>query len=149
MITWACIKKSDLKIGTEALICSAQGQALRTKYVKCNIYHTGYSPLCRVFGAAGETVTNIVCACTILLQKEYRRRHDNVGCIEYWELCGKCGLERSEKSYKHKLKAVLENAKVKLLWDFSIHCDEDIIARRPDLILVEKERKHCLLMTYQ
>ena len=113
--TWTWMKKSDLKIGTEALICAAQEQALRTKYVKYNIDHTGDSPLCRLCGAAGETVTHIISACTILVQKEYKRRHDNVARIVHWELCGKFGLERPEKWYEHKPKAVLENAKVKLL----------------------------------
>ena len=55
-------------------------------------------------------------------------------------------MERSEKWYERKPKALLENPKVKLLWDFSIQCDENIIARRPDLILVDKEKKHCLFI---
>ena len=55
-------------------------------------------------------------------------------------------MERSEKWYEHKPKAALENTKVKLLWDFNIQCDRNIIARRPDLLLVDKERKHCLLI---
>ena len=55
-------------------------------------------------------------------------------------------MERSEKWYERKPKALLENPKVKLLWDFSIQCDENIIAKRPDLILVDKEKKHCLFI---
>ena len=131
------MNKCDLKIGTEALIRAAQEQALHSKYVKYNIDHTGDSPLCRLCGA--------VSPCTILAQKEYKWWH-NVALIVPWELCGKFGLKRSEKWYEHKPKAVLGNTKVKLLWDFSIHCDENIIERRPDPILVDKERKHCLLI---
>ena len=106
---------------------------------------TGDSPLCKLCGAAGETMIHIISACTILAQ-EYKRRLDNVARMVHWELCGKFGLERSEKWYERKPKAVLENAKGKLLWDFSIQCDENIIARRLDLMLVEKERKHCLMI---
>ena len=32
--TWQCLSKSDLKIGTEALLCAAQEQAINTNYVK-------------------------------------------------------------------------------------------------------------------
>ena len=58
--TWAWMKKSDLKIRTEALIWAAQEQALCTKYVKFNIDHTANFPLCRSCGATEETLTQIV-----------------------------------------------------------------------------------------
>ena len=32
--TWQWLSKSDLEIGTEALLCAAQEQAIRTNYVK-------------------------------------------------------------------------------------------------------------------
>ena len=32
--TWQWLSKCDLKIGTEALLCAAQEQAIRTNYVK-------------------------------------------------------------------------------------------------------------------
>ena len=35
----------------------------------------------------------------------------------------------------------VENEKVKLLWDFVIQCNREIIARKPDIILVDKENK--------
>ena len=36
--TWIMwLRKSDLKPETEALICAAQEQTLRTNYIKCNI----------------------------------------------------------------------------------------------------------------
>jgi hypothetical protein len=35
--TWSWLRKGDLKIPTEALICSAQEQALRTNYIKFHI----------------------------------------------------------------------------------------------------------------
>jgi Uma2 family endonuclease len=36
---------------------------------------------------------------------------------------------------------VTENDKVKLLWDFDIQTDRVIQARRPDIVVVEKENK--------
>ena len=45
--TWWWLKKGDLKSETEALLCAAQEQALRTNYMKFHIERTSESPLCR------------------------------------------------------------------------------------------------------
>ena len=47
---WEWTRKSDLKIGTEALIFAAQKQALRTNYVKFNIDMSVDSPLADCVG---------------------------------------------------------------------------------------------------
>ena len=60
--TWKWLRKSNLKRCTEALICSAQEQTLRTNYVKFHIGKTGKSPLYRI--------------CRV--EKEYKKRHGNV-----------------------------------------------------------------------
>ena len=51
--TWQLLSKSDLKIGTEALLCVAQEQAIRTNYVKHLMDKTSESPLCRLCGKKG------------------------------------------------------------------------------------------------
>ena len=53
------MRKSDLKGCTEALICSAQEQSIRTNYIQCNIDKTGKSSLCKVFGTRKETISHI------------------------------------------------------------------------------------------
>ena len=58
--TWQWIAKGDLKGCTEALICSAQEQALRTNYERFHIDHTAESPLSRMCGSKGETVAHMV-----------------------------------------------------------------------------------------
>ena len=45
---WRWLQKSDLKEETEALICAAQEQAIRTNYIKFNIDKTMESPMCRM-----------------------------------------------------------------------------------------------------
>ena len=35
--TWQWLSKSELKIGTEALLCDAQDQAIRTTHVKHHV----------------------------------------------------------------------------------------------------------------
>ena len=46
--TWQWLSKGYLKIGTEALLCAAQEQVIRTNYIKRHIDKT--SPLCRLCG---------------------------------------------------------------------------------------------------
>ena len=41
----------------------------------------------------------------------------------------------------HNLKSILENETHKLLWDFEIQMDHLISARRPDLVIINKEKK--------
>ena len=82
-------QKSDLKVETEALLCTAQERAIRTNYVK---YHSDKStddPLCRMCGKREESVQHIINECEKLAQKQYKRRHDNVAKKIHWELCKK------------------------------------------------------------
>ena len=49
-------------------------------------------------------------------------------------------FEAGDKWYEHEPESVLENEGDKNLWDFSIQIDHVIEARRPDLVVVDKER---------
>ena len=40
----------------------------------------------------------------------------------------------------------MEDDDVKLLWDMNIQCDNVIEARRPDLVLVDKKKKSCVII---
>ena len=44
------------------------------------------------------------------------------------------------KWYMHKPASVQENKKHKSFWDFAIQTDHLILARRPDLIIINKKR---------
>ena len=48
--TWEWLSKSDLKIGTEALLCAAQEQVIRTNYIKYHSNKTSERPLFRLCG---------------------------------------------------------------------------------------------------
>ena len=41
----------------------------------------------------------------------------------------------------------MENGEVKLLWDMNIQCDNVVEARRPDVIVVSKKEKKCIIVT--
>ena len=139
--TWKWLRKSNLKGCTEALICSAQEQALRTNYVKFHIDKTGESPLCRMCRVENETVSHIVSECKMLAQKEYKKRHDNVCGYIHWKLCEKHDFHRAQQQYEHQSDGVIKNAGYKIRWDFSIQFDTKIEARRPDIALIDKTKK--------
>lgn len=46
----------------------------------------------------------------------------------------------------HRAEKVVENEDVKVLWDFNVFVDKFIEARRPDIILVKKEVKECVII---
>ena len=48
--------------------------------------------------------------------------------------------------YDHAPKGVVESGEIKVLWDFMIQCDHHIECRKPDIVVVEKEEKKCLIV---
>ena len=97
-------------------------------------------------GKRGETVLHIVSECEKLAQKEYKRRYDNVARKVHWELCKKNALEHKDRWYEHEPAVVVENENVKLLWDMTVQCDNIIEARRPDIVLLDKKEKSCMIV---
>lgn len=56
------------------------------------------------------------------------------------------GLPHTQSWYEHRAEKVVENEDVKVLWDFNVFVDKFIEARRPDIILVKKEVKECVII---
>ena len=72
-------------------------------------------------GKVGESIDYIVSGCSKLAQKEYKRRHDNLGKIVH---------------------------RKKILREFSIQTDYVIEARRPDLVVVDKKERSYKVIDY-
>jgi len=89
-------------------------------------------------GARNETVSHIISECSKLAQKEYKRRHDNVGKYIHWKLCKKYNIDSKARWYEHSPKGIVESNDIKILWDCVIQCDKEIDARRPDIVIVDK-----------
>ena len=121
------------------LLFAAQEQALKTNYVKFYVDKAVESPLCRMCNEKGESVSHLVSECSKLAQRDYKRRHDNVARIIYWDLCRLYEPDRADKWFEHQPSSVLETDRTKLLWDFNIQFHHIIEARRPDMAIVEKE----------
>ena len=83
---WNWLRKADLKVEMEALLCAVKEQEIQTNYVEHMIDKTAQSPLCRMCNKKNETISHIVGKCEKLAQKKHTRRHDNVARIVHWKL---------------------------------------------------------------
>ena len=146
--SWVWLQNGDLKRETESLIVAAQNQSIRTNLVKAKIDKSQKDLLCRLCKKADESIDHVVSGCSKLAQKEYKRRHDNLGKIVHWKLARKCNFEAGDKWYEHEPESVLESEDYKILWDFSIQTDHVIEARRPDLVVVDKKRRTCKIIDF-
>ena len=126
---------------------AAQNQTVRTNLVKAKIDKSQGDSLCRMCRKVDESKDHIVSGCGKLAQKEYKRRHDNLGIIIHWKLARKCNFEAGDKWYKQP-ESVLENEYYKILWDFSIQTDHVIEARRPDLVVLDKKERTCKIIDF-
>ena len=127
-----------------------QNQGIRTNLVKARIDKNLGDSLCRVFRKVDESIDHTVSGCSKLAQKEYKRRHDNLGKkIVHWKLAKKCNFEFRNKWYEHEQESVLENEDYKILRDFDVQTDHVIEAWRPDLVLVDKKEKFCKIIDLQ
>ena len=88
----------------------------------------------------------MIAECKKLAQKEYKQRHDNIARIVHLKLCQKFGLVDEVKCYNHKPTSVVENDRVKMLWDFNIQTDHVIQHRRPDIVVLYKTERKCHLI---
>ena len=59
----------------------------------------------------------------------------------HWEMCKQFKFGHTNKWYVHNPAPALENDTHKLLWDFDIHTDHLISARRLDLTIINKKRE--------
>ena len=125
---------------------AAQTQSLRTNAIKAKIDKSQANEKCRLCKSKEETVNHIVSGCQNLAQKEYRRRHDTVAKALHWDILRQKGFPHEPQWYKHDPEAVVENDKFKILWDFTIQTDHIISARRPDIVVIDKQEKKCQII---
>ena len=93
-----------------------------------------------------EAVSHTVSECKMLVQKEYKKRHDNVGRYIHWKLYEKYGFEGPQQSYEHEPDGVIENKEQKILWYFKIQCDTKNEARRPDIVVIDKTNMEVMII---
>uniref|UniRef100_A0A3B3HDB2 HAT C-terminal dimerisation domain-containing protein n=1 Tax=Oryzias latipes TaxID=8090 RepID=A0A3B3HDB2_ORYLA len=134
------LERAGLQDSTEALILAAQEQALSTRAIEAQIYHTRQDPRCRLCKEAPETIQHITAGCKMLAGKAYMERHNQVAGIIYRNMCAEYGLETPRSKWETPPK-VVENERAKILWDFQIQTDRMVMANQPDIVVVDKEQR--------
>ena len=66
----------------------------------------------------------------------------------HWKLCEKWGFNKAEKWYIHKPQKVLESENCKILWGFPIETDKTLEHNRPDITVIDKKNKKCILIEH-
>ena len=125
---------------------AAQSQSLRTNAIKARIDKSREDAKCRMCNEKEETIHHIVLRCSNLAQKEYKRRHDCVAKALHWDILRQRGFKISDKWYQHQPESVVENEQFKVLWDFTIQTDIEIHARRPDIVIVDKNSNETIIL---
>ena len=142
--TWTWRRKGNFKRETESLLVAAKDNAIRTNHIKTRIDKTQQNSKCRLCSNRDETINHIISECSKLAQKEYKASYDRVGKMIQWDMCMNFKFDHTNKWCMHNPAPVLENDTHKLLWDFNIQTENLILARRPDLIIINKKKKENL-----
>ena len=143
--TYQWLNKANFKANTEALIMAAQEQALNTRAIAAEIYHTTQDPRCRLCGEHRETVAHLVSGCSKLAGTAYMERHNHLAAIVYRTICSEYDLEHSGKP-RDIPERVVQNDHAKLLWDFHIQTDIRLKHNQPDIVLVDHRTRTCLII---
>ena len=133
--TWMWLRKGNFQRETESLLIASLNNAIGTNHIKGRIDKTQQNSKCRLCGDRDETINHMI---SELAQKEYKTRLNWVGKVIHRKMCRKFKFDHTNKWYMHNPASVLENDTHKLLWDFDIHTDHLITARRLDLIVINK-----------
>ena len=64
------------------------------------------------------------------------------------ELCKIFKFDLTNRRYMHKPESVLKNETHKLLLDFEIQTDHQILARRPDLMIQQIKKRTCQIVDF-
>ena len=52
----------------------------------------------------------------------------------------------SNSWYDHQVESIVENVEVKINWDLKIQTDKEVQHSRPDIVLLDKEKRKCFLI---
>ena len=146
--TWTWLRKGNFKRETESLLIANQDNAIRTNHIKPRIDKTQQNRKCGLCGDRDETINHIISECSKLARKEYKTRHDWVGKVIHRKMCKKFKFYHANKWYMYNPTSFLENNTHKLQWDFGIHTDPLISARRPDLTIINKRKRTCKIIDF-
>ena len=142
---WLDCNIEPKKVGS---IIQMQERMIETRAWKKNrgfILHDG----CRLCGKFSESVDHLLSGCEKLAGSEYLKRHNNALMVLVTEWCKDLDLlEKDVKWWEQVWEKgkVLENGRAKMVWDFEFKTRKKTRARRPDVILEDKEMKNIFIV---
>ena len=136
------LKSSTLKRSTGSTIAAIQEQAISSKYIEKHVFNVEDDDTCRICRVEKETIHHIISGCDGLSPTKYLERHDNVCKYIHVLLLLEHGfIEKYIPWYQHQPTQLAENNSTKILWNFSIQTDHEVINNKPDIIVVDKIKK--------
>ena len=95
-----------------------------------------------------ETVSHIMCGCSVLLQTEYPKRHNGILRAVSCHLLPQFGFEDGLLQWykEDHVEAVKKNNSCKLFWDFQLETDRVVEGTRPDIVIIMKECKELIII---
>lgn len=75
-------------------------------------------------------------------------RLNKVAAIVHWDLFKKNNILVSKNWWDHKVKKMIENEQMKILWHFHIQTDEHLVQDPPVLMIVEKKKSRQWMWQY-
>jgi hypothetical protein len=142
------LKKSNIHPETEGFIFAIQDRVIKTKNYKKHI--CGLQSIidkCRICGTEGETIVHIISSCTVLVQSEYKKRHDIFAKIIHMNLAVKFNLlKNTQPHYNYKPESCLENDNYQLYFDRTVLIYIHIKHNRPNIIILNKQQKQAYLL---
>ena len=144
------ITKGYVDKRTEGYIFAAQEQALHTNWLKSRITSGEWDRACRKCKEFPKKVSHITSGCSKLAGSEYKKRHDRMGLRVYWEVCKRHGIKCCDKWYKEAPDKVRVSTcgKFAVWWDRKVETPKELEANRPDLILIDREKKHWTIIDF-
>jgi len=136
--SFAWLKDGRVKAATEALIIAAQDGAIVTRKYQSEVWEIPMEPICRKCGDGVETIGHILSACEQSKWTLYKTRHDNVQGEMVKAIASKWKMVEMIANNKS---GVFEGADGTLWVDTIIPTDEQIEARRPDIIIQNNASK--------
>ena len=97
---------------------------------------------CRLYEDEDEMINHIISECSKLVQKENETKHNWMEKVIHWELCKRLKFDLSTELCIHKPESNLEIEKPKIQWDFEIHTDHLILAKRLELVRNNKKSEN-------
>ena len=139
-------KKENLKRETESILIAAENNAIRTNPIKTRIDMTQQNSRCRLCDDRDEMINHMINECSKLTRNEFKTKHGWVGMVIHCKLYKKLKLDHTNKWYIHNPASFLGNETHNLLSYCEIQTDHQMSARRPDLVIIYKEKRTCRVM---